>query len=601
MDARHPLISVEVRREQDVVTARGRARQVAEALGFANQDQVRIGTAVSELARNAFRYAGGGRVQFGLDTVAGQPALVIRVRDQGPGIADLARVLDGSYISQTGMGIGLTGTRRLMDRFTIDSVPGKGTDVVIAKNLPANVVVDSAYLARVGAALAGLPVNDPVAELARQNHDLIVAFDELRSREEELSRINRELEDTNRGVLALHAELEQRADELKRASELKSRFFSFMSHEFRTPVNSILALARLLADHVDGGLTDEQEKQVGFIRTSAQDLATLVNDLLDMSKIEAGRITLRPSRFAVADLFGGLKGVLRPLVAADRPVSLVFAPDDGLPELETDEGKVAQILRNLIANALKFTEAGEVRVRAHHDGGMMVFEVVDTGIGIPAEHLDSVFREFSQVESRLSRTTKGTGLGLSLSRKLAALLGGTLSVSSALDEGSTFTLRVPLRISATQDDAETTNPIDAAETIDAASAKVLIIDDDPAWRYVLRGLMSGVGIQVYEAENGADGLDVARVIRPQAIVLDLAMPVMDGFETYANLREDHTLTATPVIICSSRILSPTERERLSGAVAIFDKTTRGRDADLMRLAGALAKAGVRVAVDKEEP
>ncbi len=597
MDPRHPLISVEVRREQDVVTARARARQVAEILGFANQDQVRIGTAVSELARNAFRYAGGGRVEFALDP-DDKPALVIRVRDQGPGIADLARILDGQYESRTGMGIGLTGTRRLMDRFTIDSAPGRGTDVTIAKFLPRGAVVDGAYVARIGAALAGLPPGDPVSELARQNHDLIVAFDVLRTREEELSRINRELEDTNRGVVALHAELEQRAEELKRASELKSRFFSFMSHEFRTPVNSILALARLLADRVDGELTSEQEKQVGFIQRSATDLAALVNDLLDMAKVEAGRIAVRTSRFAIADLFGGLKGVLRPLLVAERPVALIFDEPDDLPELETDEAKVAQILRNLIVNALKFTETGEVRIRAHRDGEMIAFEVRDTGIGIPPERLESVFREFSQIDSHLSRTVKGTGLGLSLSRKLAALIGGTLVASSMPGRGSTFTLRIPPRVAATGDSSEDATPVGPLEIVDAAMAKVLIIDDDPAWRYVLRGLMSGVGIQVYEADDGADGLDVARVVRPQAILLDLAMPVMDGFETYANLREDRALAATPVIVCSSRVLSTTERERLAGTVALLDKTTRGRDADLIRLAGVLALAGVQFAPEE---
>ncbi|HYE08083.1 MAG TPA: ATP-binding protein [Planctomycetota bacterium] len=595
MNPRHPLANVEVRREQDVVTARARARQVAEILGFANQDQVRIGTAVSELARNAFRYAGGGSVHFGLDP-EGDPALVIRVSDHGPGIADLARVLDGHYVSRTGMGIGLTGTRRLMDRFLIDSAPGRGTDVTIAKLLPRGTAVDADYVARVGAALAGLPPGDPISELARQNRDLIVTLAELRSREDDLSRINRELTDTNRGVLALHAELEQRAEELKRAVEVKSRFFSFMSHEFRTPVNSILALARLLADRVDGDLTSEQEKQVGFIRSSATDLATLVNDLLDIAKVEAGRITLRPVRFAIDELFGGLKGVLRPLIPADRTVALIFEEVEALPELETDEAKVAQILRNLIGNALKFTEAGEVRVRARRDGEMIVIEVSDTGIGIAPEQLEAVFRDFAQVENRLSLVAKGTGLGLSLSRKLAALLGGTLAATSVPERGSTFTLRLPMRIAGTPVDGEATiqGPI---ETVDAAMAKVLIIDDDPAWRYVLRGLMSGAGIQVYEAGDGADGLDVARVIRPQAILLDLAMPIMDGFETYANLREDRELATTPVIVCSSRVLSPTERERLTGAVALLDKTTRGRDADLLRLADALARAGVRIAAE----
>jgi CheY-like chemotaxis protein len=186
----------------------------------------------------------------------------------------------------------------------------------------------------------------------------------------------------------------------------------------------------------------------------------------------------------------------------------------------------------------------------------------------------------------------GTGLGLSLSRKLAALLGGTLSAESVPDRGSTFTLRLPLRIPATGDQG---TPTDPPEAVHPAQTTVLIIDDDAAWRYLQRGLLSAIGIQVYEAVNGADGLDVARVVRPHAILLDLVMPVMDGFETYANLREDIDLAATPVIVCSSRVLGTAERERLTGTVAVLDKITHGREEDLIHLTEVLAQAGVAIA------
>ena len=186
-------------------------------------------------------------------------------------------------------------------------------------------------------------------------------LDELRQRQEELARLNRELEDTNRGVVALYAELDERADHLRRADEVKTRFLSNMTHEFRTPLNSILALTRLLLDRVDGELTPEQERQVYFIRKSAENLSELVNDLLDLAKVEAGKIVVRPAEFEVRNLFGALRGMLRPLLL-NTSVNLVFEEPDGIPPLHTDEGKVSQILRNFISNALKFTEQGEVRV-----------------------------------------------------------------------------------------------------------------------------------------------------------------------------------------------------------------------------------------------
>ncbi len=172
--------------------------------------------------------------------------------------------------------------------------------------------------------------------------------------------MNRELDETNRGVVALYAELNDKADFLQRASELKSHFLSNMSHEFRTPLNSILALSQILIDRMDGDLTPEQEKQVTFMRRSAQDLTDLVNDLLDLAKVEAGKVTIRPAEFSVESLFAALRGMLRPLLAQNSSVSLVFEDPVGIPELYTDEAKVSQVLRNFISNALKFTERGEV-------------------------------------------------------------------------------------------------------------------------------------------------------------------------------------------------------------------------------------------------
>ena len=256
----------------------------------------------------------------------------MQVSDDGPGIADLDAVLAGSYRSPTGMGLGIVGARRLMDQFDIESIPGKGTRVTLGRLLPrhAPLVGRDGGGADRRASSRARSRPTPFDEMQRQNQELIRALDELEKRQQELAALNRELEDTNRGVVALYAELDEKADHLRRADELKSRFLSNMSHEFRTPLNSIQALARMLLDRTDGELGAEQERQVQFIRNAAESLSELVNDLLDLAKVEAGKIEIRPVEFDVAHLFGALRGMLRPLLL-NESVTLVFEEVEGEP------------------------------------------------------------------------------------------------------------------------------------------------------------------------------------------------------------------------------------------------------------------------------
>jgi signal transduction histidine kinase len=281
-------------------------------------------------------------------------------------------------------------------------------------------------------------------EVHQQNRELVSTLAELRERQEDLLGLTRELEDTNRGIVALYAEIEDKAERLRLADEMKSRFLSNTSHELRTPLSSIRALAKLLLDRLDGDLTVEQERQVKFIESAANDLSELVNDLLDLAKIEAGKVEAQLAPVVVDNLFRALKGMLRPLVDEQR-VELVFdTPDFDLP-FESDEGKISQVLRNFISNALKFTEQGSVRVGATWDrvADTITFTVSDTGIGISPDNLQLIFEEFSQIEHPLQRRSKGTGLGLPLCRKLAELLGGRVEVESQVGAGSTFSLVLP--------------------------------------------------------------------------------------------------------------------------------------------------------------
>ncbi|WP_409319579.1 sensor histidine kinase [Pseudomonas sp. KCJK9016] len=262
----------------------------------------------------------------------------------------------------------------------------------------------------------------------------------------ETAALRDELDETNQGVLALYAELDIQAEQLRQASDLKSRFLSYMSHEFRTPLGSILSINSLLADELDGPLSPEQHKQVAFVSSAARELSDMVDDLLDLAKIEAGRITISPAWFDMFDLFAALRGMFRPIVDASA-VDLIFEEPVGLPRLYTDDKKLAQILRNFISNSLKFTTRGEVRVSARLEGQDKVrFAVSDTGIGIAPELHGALFEDFSQVDSPLQKRLRGTGLGLSLCKRFAALLGGEVGMQSAPGIGSTFFVIIPLAI-----------------------------------------------------------------------------------------------------------------------------------------------------------
>jgi signal transduction histidine kinase/CheY-like chemotaxis protein len=708
------LLTVAIHDEQDVVSARQRARQVAAALGFDTQDQTRIATAISEVARNSFMYAGGGTVEFQVEGRRTPQLFLMRVSDHGPGIADVDAILTGRYRSSTGMGLGLLGARRLVDRFDIASTPGQGTTVTLGKLFPRRApLVAGPDLAALAETLVRSVPQHPSDEIRQQNRELMGTLEQLRQRQEELSRINAELEDTNRGVVALYAELDEKADTLRRADELKSRFLSNMSHEFRTPLNSMLALSRLLLEEGETPLTPEQRRQVGYIRQAAEDLSELVNDLLDLATVEAGKLVIHAKPFEVRNLFAALRGMLRPLLL-NESVSLVFEEPTDVPAMTTDEGKVSQILRNFLSNALKFTERGEIRVSARFapEQSAVVFTVADTGIGIAPEDRERIFEEFTQLENPVQRRVRGTGLGLPLVRKLCGLLGGHVAVDSTVGEGSAFTATIPVTYASPTPDApvsEDSRPSDPTrptvllvedspqdlllyehyfryspfdvtvarsvaearrklaltrpaaiildirlagddswafiaeirqsaatrelplivvtsiddqskglalgadayarkpihrawllETLDRLVAdrrppRLLVIDDDEISRYLVRAQLVGAPITVQEATGGAEGLREARAQPPRAIVLDLIMPEMTGFEVMARLKEDPATTQIPVIVLTSKALSDDERRSLAPhALRILSKDALARENRTNDLRDALAAAGLPV-------
>lgn len=274
----------------------------------------------------------------------------------------------------------------------------------------------------------------------------------LERSEAEVDALRAELEETNRGVVALYAELDEQAQQLKHATQLKSQFLSYMSHEFRTPIGATLSITRLLLDHVDGPLTIEQERQVRFIQSTSEEFSKMVDDLLDLAKIEAGRVDVSPEWFEMMDLFTALRGMFKPILE-NAELSLVFEEPVGFSRLYTDDRKLAQILRNFVSNALKFTASGEVRVSAKLEGegeGMVRFSVRDTGIGIAPENIPALFNDFSQVDAPIQKRLRGTGLGLALSKQLATLLRGAVDVQSVVGEGSVFSVIVPVQMNSAE-------------------------------------------------------------------------------------------------------------------------------------------------------
>jgi len=541
----YPLLALSLRHDEDVVVGRRSAAQIAALLNFDVADQTRIATAVSEIVRNAFRYAVAGTVQFELDLDGRPQQLRVRVEDGGPGIPHLQDVLGGRFRSSTGMGVGISGARRLMDGFSIESSP-KGTRVLLARTVPERApVLTRARAGEIAAALRQRKPRGLVEEVQQQNKELLRALNNLDLKQQELARINRELEDTNRGVVALYAELDEKADHLRRADDMKSRFLSNMTHEFRTPVNAIIGLCSLLRDGraLEGR---KVEPELDFIQMAAEQLGTLVNDLLDLAKVEAGKTVVNADTFEIESLFGALRGLLRPLLLT-QSVALVFEDAADLPPIHTDEAKLSQVLRNLVSNGLKFTERGEVRVSASLDeaAGRFTFRVADTGIGIAPPDQAIIFEEFGQVAHRLQRKSRGTGLGLPLARRLAELLGGSLSLASAPGVGSSFSVDLPMEYTggAAPDRPLEWNP-------DPLKVPLLVINDAPDAAAVYEKMLKASRFQPYTARTAAEVEAALEAMAPGAIVMDRAPEEGVGWDLLIRLKRDDRTRHVPLVVAA---------------------------------------------------
>jgi signal transduction histidine kinase len=440
------LIRMRLRVEQDIFIVRQLGREVARAVGLESQDQTRLATALSEVARYVLVAGPDAEVAFTI-ALGRVPALHVEMKHPVPGGAD-----------RLGPQLELVG--RLVDTMEVDD-GGAGTVVRMSRRLPASAApLTAGHMEDIRARLENHVPGTPFEELAVQNQQLIAALDEVRAQRDDLARLNAELEETNRGVMALYhqlseeleetnrgvvalyAELDEKSVQLRAASEAKTRFLANVSHELRAPVTAIIGLGRLLADEGSDRLTPDQDRQVELIRGSATDLLALVNDLLDLAKAEAGRIEPNLTDVDLRAVFGQLRGTLRPL--ANRAAVDFVVGDPEPARMVTDEVLLAQVLRNLLTNALKFTAEGSVRLTARRLDDTVEFIVADTGTGIPAELHERIFEEFYQVPGSQALSGKGTGLGLPYARRLVGILGGALRVISEPGRGSTFTVSLPL-------------------------------------------------------------------------------------------------------------------------------------------------------------
>ncbi len=386
---------------------------------------------------------------------------------------------------------------------------------------------------------------------------------------------------------ARQAEIETKNRDLERADQMKSEFLANMSHELRTPLNAIIGFSELLQEQFYGPLNTEQDEYLTNIRTAGEHLLGLINDILDLSKIEAGRMELDLEDLDLPHLLESSITIVKEKAHTHGVRLSVDAGDTSA--ITADARKLKQIVFNLLSNAVKFTPSGGmVALSARADGEMVEIAVADTGTGIGAEDQQKLFREFTQVDGSLSRRHEGTGLGLALTKRLVELHGGTIAVRSALGEGSTFTVRMPLA-SAESRVLSTESPIIptqhstlSTQHSSRAMPRILVIEDDDPTAELIAAYLESAGYETRRARNGEEGLQLARELQPDGVTLDVMMPVMDGWTFLQEFSADAELSEIPVIVLS--LASDLKHGYSLGAAAVLGKPIR-RD----ELFAALAK------------
>jgi signal transduction histidine kinase len=439
------ILTLGVDTEFDVIAARQRARQIAAACGFGSVDQARIGTVVSELARNIFNYAGTGSVSFVADGALAPQHLLVTFEDQGAGIADVDHILSGSYRSTSGMGLGILSARRLMERFDITS-GAAGTRITVGKRFPPQTTfMSAAVFDSIVAQFDSLPNHAALSEARHQNRELADALSALQARQEELQLVTRRLEERNRNIEALNDLLDDKAAALQKADRSKDEFLATLSHELRGPLSAAGMAASLLQP---AGVTPERANQMGeLISRQVAHMSRLVEDLLDVSRVSRGLVQLEMAPVELAEVVAAAVEQVQPASDQKHHRMEQQLGCDGLSVLG-DRTRLVQVLSNLLSNAIRYTSSGGlIRIVLERHGTMALLRVSDNGRGIGAELMPRLFDLYVQAELSSDRSGGGLGLGLALVKNLVEAHGGAVTAHSGGEgQGSVFTVQLPLYV-----------------------------------------------------------------------------------------------------------------------------------------------------------
>jgi PAS domain S-box-containing protein len=389
----------------------------------------------------------------------------------------------------------------------------------------------------------------------------VVDITDRKATEAELQEHREHLEDL---VEKRTAELELANVELIRATDAKSQFLANMSHELRTPLNSIIGFTGILLQGMAGPLNEEQEKQLGMVHRSGRYLLSLINDVLDLSRIEAGRTRVEVEAFDMRDALSAVEQTLGPL-AAEKGLGLAFETPQGALPVLSDRGKIQQILLNLAGNAVKFTDKGGITVHTEARPDEIVVTVTDTGVGIPVEEQAHIFDEFHQIARAAGDKTQGSGLGLTICRRLARVLGGDVTVSSQPGQGSAFTLSLPTTVPGG-------SGVLRAGGIDLRGRVAMLVEDDPSALALMTLYLEREGVDILQVEDGAEALTVARESRPDVVLLDISLPGMGGQQVLRRLKADPATSTIPVICVSG--YSPDEYDSRGSAAQLVKPVSR---------------------------